>query len=78
MRFNDSVIAHIAKLLQLGILTGTDIVDHLRMIRLRVAQEEGEINDELFLTANYEENSEKNIARMLTEITDLTGAEAEA
>jgi hypothetical protein len=75
MRFNDSVIAHIAKLLQ---LTGTDIVDHLRMIRLRVAQEEGEINDELFLTANYEENSEKNIARMLTEITDLTGAEAEA
>ena len=58
MRLNDSVIAHIAKLLQLGILTGTDIVDNLRTIRLRVATNEGELTDELFLTADYEKNSE--------------------
>ena len=31
---SDDVIAHVAQLLQLAILTGTDIVDNLRMIRL--------------------------------------------
>ena len=78
MRLNDSVIAHIAKLIQLGILSGTDIVDHIRMIRLRIASEEGELNDELFLTEDYEVTSEKNIERMLTKISTLTGNETEA
>ena len=34
MRLDDSVIGHVAKLIQLAILTGTDIVDHMRMMRL--------------------------------------------
>lgn len=33
-RVGDDVIAHIARILQLSLLTGTDIVDHLRAIRL--------------------------------------------
>lgn len=34
LSLNDSVIAHVARLLQVSMLTGTDIVDHMRMIRL--------------------------------------------
>ena len=78
MRFNDSVIAHIAKLIQLGILSGTDIVDNIRMIRLRIASEEGELTDELFLTEDYEVNADNNIEKMLTEVSTLTGNETEA
>ena len=40
MKLNDEVIAHIAKQLQLAILTGTDIVDNLRMIRLTAENNE--------------------------------------
>ena len=59
VKLNDSVIAHFVKLLQLGLLTGTDIVDHFRMVRLTL--EDGE----LFLNKDYEENQENNINRML-------------
>ena len=59
MKFNDEVIAHIAKVLQLGILTGTDIIDHLRMVRLQ--EEEGQ----LFLDPDYATTAEENEKRML-------------
>ena len=66
VKLNDSVIAHFVKLLQLGLLTGTDIVDHFRMVRLTL--EEGE----LFLNADYESNQEENINRMLQQASELT------
>ncbi|WP_438964608.1 hypothetical protein [Winogradskyella sp.] len=31
---NDSTIAHVARLLQVAMLTGTDVIDHMRTIRL--------------------------------------------
>lgn len=34
LTLDDTVIGHIAKLLQISLLTGTDIIDHMRMIRL--------------------------------------------
>ncbi len=34
LKLSDGVIAHIARVLQISMLTGTDIVDHMRMIRL--------------------------------------------
>ena len=34
-KLDDSVVSHVAKLLQVALLTGTDIVDHMRMIRLK-------------------------------------------
>ena len=68
LKLNDSVIAHLAKLLQLSMLTGTDIVDHMRQVR--VIEEEGE----LYLTEAYETQAEENIQRMLTEIQDITNA----
>ena len=66
VKLNDSVIAHFVKLLQLGLLTGTDIVDHFRMVRLTL--EEGE----LFLNADYESNQEENINRMLQQASEMT------
>jgi len=43
----------------MALLTGTDIIDHLRMIKL-VLQE-----DELFLDPEYSEQQEENIQKML-------------
>ena len=65
MKINDEVIAHIAKLVQLGILTGTDIIDHLRMIRL--TEQEGE----LYLDEEYSKTAEENERRMLAEAEKL-------
>ena len=39
MVLHDSTIAHIAKLIQMALLTGTDIVDHLRMMALDMGDE---------------------------------------
>ena len=66
VKLNDSVIAHFVKLLQLGLLTGTDIVDHFRMVRLTL--EEGE----LFLNKDYESNQEENINRMLQQASEIS------
>ena len=66
VKLNDSVIAHFVKLLQLGLLTGTDIVDHFRMVRLTLE------DDELFLNKEYEANQEDNINKMLKQASDVT------
>jgi len=65
MKLNDEVIAHIAKQLQLAILTGTDIVDNLRMIQL---QEE---NGQLFLDSDYLKHAQENEQRMIEEAQKL-------
>jgi len=62
---NDSVIAHLVKLIQVGFLTGTDIVDHFRMIKMTI--EDGE----LFLDPDYEKNHEVNVQKMLDEAEKL-------
>ena len=61
MKLNDEVIAHVAKILQLAIITGTDIVDHMRMIVLD--EDEGQ----LYLNEDYIKNSEANIEKMIQE-----------
>ena len=66
VKLNDSVIAHFVKLLQLGLLTGTDIVDHFRMVTLTL--EDGE----LFLNEEYEANQEENINRMLQQASEIS------
>jgi len=66
VKLNDSVIAHFVKLLQLGLLTGTDIVDHFRMVRLSLEDEE------LFLNKDYEQNQNDNIDKMLSEASELS------
>ena len=59
MRLDDSVIAHIAKLVQIAILTGTDVVDHMRMVRL------SDSDSVLFLDPEYQESADENIKKML-------------
>lgn len=61
MKLHDSTIAHIARALQMAILTGTDIVDNLRIASFVV--EDGEI----FLDPEYRESFEMNINDMLTQ-----------
>lgn len=71
VKLNDSVIAHLVKLIQVGLLTGTDIVDHFRMIRLDI--EDGE----LFLNEEYETNHETNLQKMLDQASELQQQETE-
>ena len=64
--FTDDAIAHIAKLLQMAILTGTDIMDHLRSVSF-VTNETGD----LMIDPDCSENFEKNIQSMLEKATPL-------
>lgn len=59
---DDSSIAHIVKLIQLGFITGTDIVDHFRMIKFVTDD-----NGNLHLDPEYESNQSLNIEKMLQE-----------
>ena len=63
LKLSDETIAHIAKIIQVAILSGTDIVDHLRLLTLVK-------NDNNYLVPSPEtsETFEKNIQNMLNEI----------
>jgi len=64
-KLSDTTISQIAKLLQIAIITGTDIVDNLRTIRLHVS------DDELLdPTPDYLENFEANLSRMIENLAD--------
>jgi len=60
-KLSDSVIAHVAKALQVAIITGTDIVDNLRIIELTISE------DKLVLTADCQENFEANLNSMMND-----------
>ena len=62
MKFSNQLIAEIARTLQIAILTGTDIVDHLRTFE--VENEEGNLT----LTDRSKERIEKEIQDMLKEV----------
>jgi hypothetical protein len=49
-KLEDSVVGHVAKVLQVALLTGTDIIDHMRMIRLSDS-EKGLILEEEYKSA---------------------------
>jgi len=49
-KLEDSVVGHIAKVLQVALLTGTDIIDHMRMIRLSDS-EQGLVLEEEYKSA---------------------------
>ena len=67
MLLHDSTIAHIAKIIQIAILTGTDIVDHLRMVTL----EEGK-DEKLILNEEYSQIFEEQIQKMLNNSSEKT------
>lgn len=61
MNLSDNVIAQLVRLLQLAILTGTDISDNLRMLRL--VENDGTLD----LDPEYLGNFEENLGRMQDE-----------
>ena len=62
---SDELIGQLAKLVQLSILTGTNVVDHFRL--LRVETEEGRLT----LTPEYKEYFENSLNSMLKEAEQL-------
>ena len=71
MKFSDSLIANIARVLQVGILTGTDIVDHLRTFV--VEDKDGSLS----LTPQSLERIEKEIEEMLDTVQKTQGVSHE-
>jgi len=60
LKFSDETIAAIAKLIQIAILTGTDIVDNLRLVEFTV-------NEGLLVpTDEFSNRLESNVSEMLT------------
>ena len=68
MKFSDELIADVARTLQIAILTGTDIVDHLRTFE--VEDESGLIK----LTKDSKERIEREIKEMAQRIERERGA----
>ena len=62
MKFSNELIANIAKVLQIGILTGTDIVDHLRTFVVE------ENDGSLFLTQESLQRIDKEVQEMLATV----------
>ena len=62
LKMSDDVIGHVAKVLQVALLTGTDVVDNLRMMRLK--------SDDGVLTLHPVclEIFDKSLNEMMTEI----------
>ena len=65
-KLNDNSISHIAKIVQLAILSGTDIVDHLRMMELEVENK----GNALKLNESYDKAFEENIKKMIDEVNN--------
>ena len=65
VKFSDEVISQVAQLLQVALLTGTDIVDNLRTLRMVV-------DDGILVTdPTYSETFQENIQKMLIQAAEL-------
>jgi len=71
LKFSDEVIAQIAKLVQMAILSGTDIVDNFRMLRFKLD------DTTLYLGDTYKQQFTDNIEKMLEEIKESPQNEGE-
>jgi|LakMenEpi03Aug12_release.lakeMendotaPanAssembly.Ray.scaffolds.fasta_scaffold1702974_2 hypothetical protein len=71
-KLTDNTISQIAKLLQVAILTGTDIVDNLRTIRL-VTDDNGDLEPSPEFLEQFEENLDKMVASIAIQHTQDDG-----
>lgn len=71
---SDNAIGHIAQLLQLAMLTGTDIIDHLRMAQMTINPATGKLD----LHPDYSESFSDNVNRMMNEASALTNEASES
>ena len=67
-RYNlsDEFIAQLAKLLQMALLTGTNLADNLRLVQVTTNDEQ-----KVVLTEEYKKNFEANIEKMLAEAEEI-------
>ena len=63
-QLSDEAIAQIAKLIQVAILSGTDIVDHMRLVQFT------NVGNKLYVEEEYLKRFEENIDQMLKELKD--------
>jgi len=70
LTLTDTAISHIAKLVQVAILTGTDIVDNLRMAEF--INSDGQLD----ISPEYHESFNDNITRMMTEAVEANAENA--
>lgn len=73
-RLDDSVIAQIVRILQIGLLTGTDVSDHMRLLVLEPKRDRA---GHLALTPEYLEQDGKNIESLFDRLEDLMDKEEE-
>ena len=64
--FSDNLVATLAKLVQVAILTGTDIYDHLKTVQCV------DVDGQLVLSADFSESLNQEIAGMLERASSLT------
>ena len=67
LQFDDSVVGHVAKILQMALITGTDIIDHMRMIRLSSK------DSKLFLEEDYQQTFDVSLDSMLKNAQEQQG-----
>ncbi len=66
-KLDDEVVAEVARSLQRALLTGTDIVDHIRAIELNV----GRGSNKILLSPEYLERTQENDHRMVDNAEEL-------
>jgi hypothetical protein len=76
---SDEVIAAIAQSVQLAMLTGTDVVDHLRLLEVEVSDELGVAGiSQLKLTASCVERLERNVEDLTRRALELRQLSSES
>lgn len=72
-KLNDEFIVQLTRVLQLSMMTGTNIVDHMRQIRVEEKDETGSV----VMTPEYLQYFDDNIKKMMEEVERLSAADAE-
>ncbi len=67
LQLDDSVVGHLAKILQVALITGTDIIDHMRMVRLSSK------DSKLFLEEEYQKTFDNSLDTMLKNAQEKQG-----
>ena len=67
LQLDDSVVGHLAKLLQVALITGTDIIDHMRMVRLSAE------DTKLVLEEDYQKTFDSSLDVMLKNAQEQQG-----
>ena len=74
-RLDDEVLAQVAKLIQLAMLTGTDVIDNLRMLRVSFAEDTIEdTQDVLVLSNEYRERADEMLEKLLQDVEDFNSS----